>query len=235
MHDLLERGIALVGQTKLQAGVQERHHLESLNHGLGPEIGALFENSRVGPKSHRGPGPGDSVVLQWRLANHVKLLIGYPSIMERHEMSFSHAVDLDLNHARQGVHHRDADAVKAAGNLVALASELAACVQDREHNLGGRKVVVLLVPIDRDAAAVVPDLDTAVGHDPNIDAVAVAGHGLIDRIVDDLPDEVVKPGRSRRTDVHTGSLANGLQAFENLDVAGVVAALICGFMPFGCK
>ena len=63
---------------------------------------------------------------------------------------------------RQRVDDRDADAVQAAGDLVAAAAELAAGVQhgqrhrDRGHLLAGRGV-------GRDAAAVVLDPDAAVG------------------------------------------------------------------------
>ena len=57
--------------------------------------------------------------------------------------------------ARERVHDRHADAVQAAGDLVALAAELAAGVEHREHDLGRRLVGVLGVRVDRDAAAVV--------------------------------------------------------------------------------
>jgi hypothetical protein len=40
--------------------------------------------------------------------------------------------------------------------------------------------------LDRDAAAVVDDLDAAVGQDPHEDRVAVAGQRLVDGVVDDL-------------------------------------------------
>ena len=53
--------------------------------------------------------------------------------------------------------------MQAAGDLVAAAvAELAAGVQDGEHDLGGR-ALLLLVHVDRDAAAVVGDRDALSG------------------------------------------------------------------------
>src|SRR5690606_12522160 len=84
-----------------------------------------------------------------------------------------------------------ADAVQAAGDLVAAATELAAGMQDREHDLSGAAAeLVVLLDVDRDAAAVVAHGDRVVGMDEDLDRVAVAGERLVDRVVDDLPHEV---------------------------------------------
>ena len=83
----------------------------------------------------------------------------------------------------------------------------------------------LVVPIDRDAAAVVDDRDRPVDVNRDVDLIAEAGERLVDRVVDDLVDEVVQPGRPGRPDVHRRPLADGLEAFEDLDlVGGVVVA-----------
>src|SRR5690606_2037467 len=47
---------------------------------------------------------------------------------------------------------------------------------------------------------------------------------LVDRIVDDFVDQVMKALGSRRADVHGGPLAHGFEAFEDLNAAGVVGA-----------
>ena len=72
------------------------------------------------------------------------------------------AADLDVQLLGQRVDDRHADAVQAAGDLVAAAvAELAAGVQDREHDLDGGQALLLH---DRhgDAAAVVGDGDRVV-------------------------------------------------------------------------
>ena len=117
----------------------------------------------------------------------------------------------------QGVDDRDAYAVQTAGDLVALAAELAAGVQDGEDDLD-RRLLELGVLVDRDASAVVGDADRVVRVDDDIDVGAVAGERLVDGVVDDFVDEMVQALRARGADVHAGPLADGLEPFEYLDV-----------------
>ena len=77
-------------------------------------------------------------------------------------------------------------------------------------------LVVLRHDADRDAAAVVDDGDRVVGVDGDVDAGAVAGEGFVDRVVDDLVDEVVEAARPGGADVHAGPLADRLEALEDL-------------------
>src|SRR5690606_21988625 len=122
----------------------------------------------------------------------------------------------------QGVDHRHADAVQAAGNLVTVVVELAAGVQHGKDHLG-RRTPLFLVGIDRDAAAVVGHRDRAILQDPHDDLVGVAGQGLVDRVVDHLEHHVVQAGAVMDiADVHAGALAHGLQAPQHGDLAGVV-------------
>ena len=76
--------------------------------------------------------------------------------------------------------------------------------------------------VDGDAAAVVDDAHAAVGEQRDVDAVGVAGEGLVDRVVDDLPHQVVQAALTGRADVHAGTLADRLEALEDRDRAGVV-------------
>ncbi len=54
--------------------------------------------------------------------------------------------------------------------------------------------------------------------------VQMPGHRLVDRVVDDFPDQVVQTGRAGRTDVHARPLAHGIEALEHLDVLGGIVA-----------
>ena len=65
----------------------------------------------------------------------------------------------------------------------------------------------------------------AVGQQGDVDAGGVARHGLVDGVVDDLPDEVVEAGGTGAADVHPGPLPDRVEAFEDLDVLGVVVGL----------
>ena len=64
--------------------------------------------------------------------------------------------------------------------------------------------------------------DAAVGQQRDLDVVGVAGQRLVDRVVDDLPDQVVQAALAGRADVHAGALADRLEALEDRDRAGVV-------------
>ena len=68
-------------------------------------------------------------------------------------------------------------------------------MQDGEHDLGRGLALDLGAGADGDAAAVVADLAAAVGQEGDVDAGAVAGHGLVDRVVDHLVDQVVQAAR----------------------------------------
>ena len=142
-------------------------------------------------------------------------------------MDLAVALDLGDELLGEGVHDRDAHAVQAAGDLVGVVVELAARVQDREDDLERRHALLLRVLLDGDAAAVVLDRDGVVRMDGHLDLGAVARHGLVDRVVDDLPHEMVQARGGRGSDVHAGTLAHSLETLEDLDVfASVVARLV---------
>ena len=115
--------------------------------------------------------------------------------------------------------------MQAAGDLVAAAvAELTAGVQDGQHDLDGRALLLLHDP-DGNAAAVVGLRHRVVRMDRDVDTRAVAGERLVDGVVDDLVDEVMQPAHAGRPDVHAGSLADRLETLEHGDVLRVVAAL----------
>ena len=110
--------------------------------------------------------------------------------------------------------------MEAARDLVAALLELRPGVQDRVDHLEG--VDSALVPADGDTAAVILDGDHAVGRDLDRDSGRVAGHRLVDRVVDDLPDQVMEPAGIGRADIHAWPLSNSREALEDLDAFGVV-------------
>src|SRR5690606_29481329 len=138
------------------------------------------------------------------------------------------AVDDQLQPVGQGVDHRDADAVQAAGDLVGVLVELTAGVQLGHDDLG-RRHALALVDVGGDAAAVVGDGDRTVLVEGDLDQVGVAGEGLVDGVVDHLIDHVVQARAVVGVaDVHAGALAHRVQALENLDGVGAVGGLLGG-------
>jgi hypothetical protein len=121
--------------------------------------------------------------------------------------------------------HRGPDAVQAAGVVVVAVLELAAGV--RVVRISSRAGFLCFGwTVDRNAAP----LSVTVIVSPSLwsvhdDAVAVAVHRLVDRVVEQLPDEVMQAGAVEPADVHAGPLANRLQPFENSDVLGRVLLL----------
>src|SRR6185369_16927435 len=96
---------------------------------------------------------------------------------ERHDVDLAPAVDLDVEPARECVDDRGADTVEAARRGVRAAAELPARVQPGEDHLDTGEAGARL-DVDRDAAAVVADLDRPVVGEDDLDPRAVPGEGL---------------------------------------------------------
>ncbi len=206
----------LVLEADLEAAVQKRHHLQPLEDRLGTEFD-LFEDRRVGPeRDARAGAPPRSV------ADHFERADRRAPVAKLHPVPLAVPVHFEHEPPGEGVHDRDADAVQAARDLVAGAAELAPGMQHREHHLGSRLVLVARVTVDRDAPPVVNHPAAAVGEQSDVDAGAVAGHRLVDRVVHHLRHEMVETARTGRADVHAGPLADRVEALEDRDVDGVV-------------
>ena len=123
----------LVGEHDLQAPVQEGHRLQPLEHRAGHELGPLGdEHGGVRPERDRrtrGATTGR------RLADDLHLPLGACRPWRTPGGKPSRSISTTKSF-RQRVDDADTDAVEAAGHLVAVAAELAACVQDRQHDLG---------------------------------------------------------------------------------------------------
>jgi hypothetical protein len=111
--------------------------------------------------------------------------------------------------------------VKTPGCRVRATPELAARVQAREDQLDAGQAGAGL-DVDGHPATVVADLDRAVVVQRDLDAVAVPAQGLVDGVVDDLPEAVHEAARVGGPDVHAGALAHRLQPLQDLEVVGGV-------------
>ena len=65
---------------------------------------------------------------------------------------------------------------------------------------------------------VVDHLAGAVRVQRDVHFIAVTGHGLVDRVVNHLVDQMVQPRRAGGTDVHARAAPDGLEALQNGDV-----------------
>src|SRR5882724_10414211 len=202
--------VVLVLDDDLQSAVQERQLAQPIRERIERELADL-EDRRVRLESDDGAVLGRLLARRQRAGRHPALLVA----LRPH---LAAAADLDVEPLAQRVDDGDADAVQAARDLVGRVLELAAGVQHGQHDFR-RRLARLLVRVDGNPAAVVADGDGIVGVQDDFDRVAEAGERLVDGIVDDLVDQVVQAVGARVADVHGGALADGLEAFEHLDVA----------------
>src|SRR5689334_4755442 len=111
--------------------------------------------------------------------------------------------------------------MQPARHLVASTAELSAGVEHRVDDL--ERVLARGMLPDRDAAAIVLDDDAPVDLDRHANGRRMTGHRLVDRVVDDLPHEVMKAALVGRPDVHARASADGLETLEYLDASrGVI-------------
>ena len=210
---------ALVLVDDLDAGVEERQLAEAVHQGFVDELDAA-----VGLGKEGGVGlEGDLGAGLVALADDLEVRALHAA-RELHVVDRAVAADLDLEPFADEVDDGRADAVQPAGGLVGggvVVGELAAGAERGEDDFDGRDAFGR-VDADGHAAAVVGDGAGAVGVDLHVDALAVAGEGLVDGVVDDLVDEVVQAARVVAADVHARARADVLDIVEDADLRFVV-------------
>ena len=119
--------------------------------------------------------------------------------------------------------------MQAARGLVvpfAVVLELSAGVQLGQNQLEAG-LAGLSVLVDRDATAVVRDRDrVGVLVQGQRDLGRVTVHRLVDRVVQDLPRQVMEPGAAHAADVHAGALADVLEPLQDGQLVCFVAHAI---------
>ena len=115
--------------------------------------------------------------------------------------------------------------MQAAGDLVALAAELAAGVQDGIHHRH-RGDTHFGMDAHGDTAAVIGHADDVPLQDLGLDMGAVAGQRLVDGVIHDLVHQVVQTARPGGADIHARALADGFQPLQHLDLCFVVVTFL---------
>ena len=80
--------------------------------------------------------------------------------------------------------------------------------------------------VDRDTPPVISHSTTTVRQQLDQHHRSIAGNSFINTVVGNLFNQMVCPIVAGRTDVHTGTLANRLQAFQDLDLTGIIVICI---------
>ena len=190
-----------------QIGLGPRHAIECCR----PEGRAVAEDFRVRVEADRRAAPVVARAGRFQLAARraARIALGPQLPVARH---------FDAQVVGQRVHHREADAVQAAGRDIGLSAELAAGVQGRENDFQRGLVPELRMRIDRDAAAVVADGDEVVRVQHHLDPARMAGDHLVHRVVDDLGRQMMQRAFVGAADIHARPLADRLQPFEDFDI-----------------
>ena len=172
--------IAVILERDNEASIQKRQFAQALGECVEAVFGDL-ENLRVwlerDLRAAALRGAGHHQVVH-RLAAFVTLLVGLVV-----------APDFQFKPLRQRVHHRDANAVQAARDLVTAVVELAAGVQHGQRDFGRRATA--LVHVGGNAAAVVDDRDRVIEVNRDVYFSAVPGEGFVNRVIDNFVDEVM--------------------------------------------
>ena len=179
--------LALVLEHDLQVLVQKRRLLQAVAQRLVVEDRGL-EDLVIRPERRRGAGALSS--------SHFLHLHRGLAAAELHLVDLAAALDLHDHLLGEGVYHRDAHAVETARNLIGGVVELTARVEDR-HDDFQRGDLLHGVLVHGDTAAVVHNGNGVIGVHRHLDLGAEASHGLVDRVVDDLPYEMVQAAGTR--------------------------------------
>ena len=111
--------------------------------------------------------------------------------------------------------------MQAARHLIGGVIKLAAGMQDGHNDLESRDLLDRVL-IHRNTAAIVNNGDGVVRMHRHQNLGAIPRHGLVDRVIDDLPYQMMQSGRARRADIHTRTLANGLKTLKDLNFVAIV-------------
>ncbi len=202
----------LLRQLNAQAAIQVRHLAKPLHHQVvikgrvGEDVRIWFED-RLRSGALRGP---------YRLH-----LGGWDALGVFLHPAFLIALYLHPDPGRKRADHRDANAVQAAGNLIATLLELSSGVKASHDDFKGRATYFWMF-LDRNAAAVVLNRYFVIGMQDNFDGVAGPGQGFVDTVIDDLVDKLLEPLLVCPSDVHAGPAADTFEPFEDLNICGPI-------------
>ncbi len=86
------------------------------------------------------------------------------------------------------------------------------------------------VNIHRDAPSIIDDFDYVVFQDLDGEMSGIVCHEFVHAVIHHFVDHLMESGVVLRSDVHTGTFADGLETFQNLDFgAAVLSQLLLGW------
>ena len=210
VQEVVALAVALVRDADVDALVEVAQLPQALAEDLEGEVQHVVEDLSVGLEADAGAAPGRGTD---RGQGRIGLAPG-----EGHGVLLPVPPDGQPEPLGEGVHAGDAHAMEAAGDLVGVVVELPARMEHGHDHFGGA-AVLLLVQVRGDAAAVVLHGAAAIVVEVHVHTGAVAGEGLVHRVVHHLVDHLVEAvAIVRVADVHPGPLADGFEVPQYGDV-----------------
>ena len=190
-----------------------RIELRLLKHGVVRQEG----DARAMP-----PRRCDALKPRHRAAGGDLLFLRIVIALKAHAVFAPAGADLDHQPSRQRIDHRRAHAVQTAGIAVILVVEFAARMQlGKDHLHTGD--AQLRMHVHRHAASVVLDGGAAVLVQLHAHAPGKAVGHLVDRVIDDLPKQVMQAAEAGRADVHARTHPDRVKPFKHLEHAGGIS------------
>jgi hypothetical protein len=162
--------------------IQEGQLPQTLGKRVETELGGL-KDPAIGFETDLGPG-------MFCLPYHFELGFGITPFIHL-MVDFAVSPYLQLDEFRKGIDYRETYAVKASRDLIALIIKFASRMEFG-HDHFHRRTFLLLVKINRDATAIIPDGDAIVDVNDYLDALAISGQGFIDAVIHQLLNHMVK-------------------------------------------
>ena len=144
--------------------------------------------------------------IRLRFAFRIRLSINLPTLSHFN----SHVL-------RQSRNNRNTDAVQPSRNRIRLIIKLTSSMQLRNNNFH-RRSFVNRMKIDRHPPTVVANRHRAILINPNINHRTNSRHVLINGIIHNLINKMMKPILISRTNIHARPLSNRLETFQNSNI-----------------
>ena len=204
----------LVRELDVKASVEEGRFAEPGVEDVEIELHDVAEDGQIRTEANRRPG---ALCLARHREGARRLAALIPLLVNRTITLNGH-----VQPCRDGVHGRNADAVKSTGHLVGGVVEFSTGVELRHDDFRRRDAEFGML-IHRNSAPVILHRHTAVGVHDHVDAIVAVRKMFVHGVVDDFPNAVVQ----RRPvvwipKVHSGAHPHRFESFQNLDAVGPV-------------
>ena len=119
--------------------------------------------------------------------------------------------------------------MQTAGHLISAAAELTAGMQHCKYDSGSRDTLGM-VYCGRNAASVIYNADNVIRKYRYVDLSAVTCESLVNRVINDLINQMMQTALARGADVHARALSYSLKTLQDLYVVSAVTHILSHFI-----